>query len=165
MTFLGVPNPPLPGAARKRPNNGLPFTHSASNERRSTCKLCPEGVFTGDDAVWIRGGLIGLAHRPCAVKAGATIVDQPRPAMSAPSARPAMTQTRGAFLTERQVTVVQLLADGHTPPEIAEIEQVTYQTVNNIIARARLRIDVADNEALIAAARKHGYVRNPGPKG
>lgn len=163
MVHLNAPNPPLPKTGRKRPNNGVPFT--AQNELRSTCKLCPEGVFTGDDAVWIRGGLIGLAHRPCAVNAGAVIVEQPRTDTSVPTVGPAKTQTRGAFLTERQITVVQLLADGHTPPQIAEIEQVTYQTVNNIIARARLRIDVADNAALIAAAIKHGFIRAPGTNG
>lgn len=163
MVQLGVPNPGIPNK-RKRPNNGLAFTNVAKSEYRTSCKVCRLGIFTSDDAVWGRGQLLGLMHADCARQAGATVVDQqPAPA---PASRPAVSAAErrvyGGVLTDRQIAVVQLLADGHTPPQIAQIEQVTYQTVNNTIARARLRIGVDDNAALIEAARRHGLIRERG---
>lgn len=165
MVRLGVPNPPLPGNGRKRPNNGIPFTHTAKNDLRSTCKLCPEGVFTGDDTVWIRGRLIGLAHRTCAVRAGVTIVDQ-RPA-TAPAAvvAPAEKRVYGSFLTRSQIAAVQALADGQTVPEIAQAQDTTAATIYNTLHRARLRVEADDNAELIDAARKHGLIDSPEPKG
>lgn len=167
MIPLGVPNPPLPGAGRKRPNNGIPFTHTAKNDLRSRCKLCPEGVFTGDDTVWIRGRLIGLAHRACAVRAGVTIVEQRPATVPTPTAvdSPAEKRVYGAFLTRSQIAAVQALADGQTVPEIAQAQDTTAATIYNTLHRARLRIEADDNAELIDAARKHGLIDSPEPKG
>ncbi len=167
MTFLGVPNPPLPGANRKRPNNGIPFTHTAKNELRTQCKLCPEGVFTGDDTVWIRGRLIGLAHRSCAVRAGVTVIELPRteaPA-AAPVVAPVEKRVYGAFPTATQIATVQALANGMTVAEIAKAQGTTAGTINNTLHRARLRIGAEDNAALVKAAREQRLINSPEPKG
>lgn len=165
MVSLGVPNPPLPGAGRKRPNNGIPFTHTAKNELRTQCKLCPEGVFTGDDTVWIRGRLIGLAHRPCAVRAGVTIIELPRTAAPMAAVAPVEKRVYGAFLTATQITAVQALADGLTVAEIAKAQGTTAATINNTLHRARLRIGAEDNAALIDEARKQRLIYGPESKG
>lgn len=159
MTRLGVPNPPLPN--RKRPNNGVAFTTPSRSDYRSTCQICRLGVFTGDATVWGRGRHTGLLHEPCARQAGVTVVTAASaPAVEArpaPARRPEHPRT-GGVLTPRQIAVVARLAQGHTLAQVADIDGISLGSVKNALHRARTRLGVADNAALIEAARRFGLI-------
>lgn len=163
MAHLGVPNPPLPN--RKRPNNGIAFTQSGKSDYRSSCSICRLGIFTGDPTVWGRGLHTGLLHEPCAVRAGVTVVAQQPTAPAAPQAAakpaavPAELPRAGGVLTPRQAAVVARLAEGHTLAQVAAIDHISLGSVKNALHRARTRLGVADNAALIEAARKYGLIR------
>lgn len=164
MVSLGAPNPPV---RRPRPNNGVAFTTPSRSDYRSTCTVCRLGIFTGDDTVWGCGRLMGLMHAACARQAGATVVAEasrpaePRPeavARPKPATRPAQHSRTGGVLTPRQIAVIRLVAEGHTLTQVAEIDGISIGAVKNALHRARTRTGVADNAALIEAARRHGLV-------
>lgn len=89
-----------------------------ANEYRTNCKVCPDGIYTGEDVVWGRGRYVGLVHTRCALAAG--IQSQ---ALPLTGGRPTDTRQRAAIaasgLTERQAEVLQLRSDGLAPAETA----------------------------------------------
>lgn len=168
MVSLGVPNPALPG--KKRPNNGLPFTAPSATTYRSNCKVCGQGIYTGDKAVWGRGQLVGLIHEPCATRAGATTMPAaadgrhvaPLPeevARPEHAVEPTALRSYGGALTDRQLALLQLLADGRSIAQIAEAQNITAQTVYNTLRNARLRIGGANHDELLDIARQRGLIK------
>lgn len=61
-----------------RPTMGLHNLNRQSSRlakgrvHRSSCKLCPEGVYTGQPAVWLTDPM-GLSHAACAQRAGIAV--------------------------------------------------------------------------------------------
>jgi DNA-binding CsgD family transcriptional regulator len=118
--------------------------------------------------VWGRGRYLGLLHEACAVRVGAVVVPaatDARPAAPlpeavarpAPAPRPEHPRT-GGVLTPRQIAVVARLAQGHTLAQVAEIDGIGIGAVKNALHRARTRLGVADNAAVVEVARRHGLI-------
>lgn len=172
MVRLGEPNPALP-TARKRPNNGAPFTQPGKSEYRTSCKACPEGIFTSDKAVWGRGAYLGLLHEACAKRVGAQAMPAatdgrhvaPLPESVARPAEPQSAAVPGGTLTARQAQLLQLLYDGLSVAQIADAQGITAQTVYNLLRNARLRIGGANHDELLDIARQLGLIRRKTRKG
>lgn len=125
---------------------------SDKSEYRTTCKICKLGIFASHQTAWGRGQHLGLVHAACAPELPVL-----RP--SAPAdPTPAPVRTVGGVLTDRQIDLVQQLANGSTVHQIAEREHLTPQSVYNQLRNARLRIGADDHTGLIAAARRAGLI-------
>lgn len=81
-----------------------------------------------------------------------------RPA-AAPSARP-----EGHGLTQRQLEILQLLADGKSTSEVAEALHISKTTVRNHIARLLTMLGVHTRLQAIMAASRLGLIRIPDDK-
>lgn len=149
-----------------------PTRSSLANEYRTNCKICPDGIYTRDEVAWARGRYLGLVHVRCAKEHG--VYTQPVPlaapagasasatGAAGPLTPPSQPRTRGGTLTDSQIRILQLLADGHSPAEIADITRLAANTVYNGLGRARKRLRAATNDDLIEAARRAGLIRtNP----
>lgn len=152
MVHLNAANPALP--SRRRPGDHL-LTGSLSTQYRSTCKICRLGIFGNDPAVWGRGQQVGLIHKSCADQAGVTYTEQPAQRPAAPGTL----RSYGDTLTERQIVLVQQLADGQTIAQIAAREGINVKSVYNTLHNAKVRVDAADHDELIAIARLRGLIR------
>ena len=77
-------------------------------------------------------------------------------AMATPQGRP-----RGvaeSSLTEREVEVLRLVADGHTDREIASALFVSHHTVANHVKNVLGKFDVRSRAAAVALAARHGML-------
>jgi DNA-binding CsgD family transcriptional regulator len=76
-------------------------------------------------------------------------------AMAAGRGRP---PTADAALTEREVEVLRLVADGHTDREIACALYVSHHTVANHVKNVLGKFDVRSRAAAVALAARHGML-------
>lgn len=139
-----------------------PSKAKLANEYRTNCKVCPDGIYTGEDVVWGRGRYVGLVHTRCALAAG--IQTQ---AMPLSAGQPTDTRQRAAVaasgLTQRQAEVLQLRSDGLKPTEIADKLGITAMTVHNNLRNARLNLDADSIDDAVTIARRRGLVTRPDP--
>ena len=64
-------------------------------------------------------------------------------------------------LTKRELEVLQLLADGHTPKEIGQELCITEKTVSTHMQNIRIKLDVHNQTQAVAAAFRMGLVDAP----
>lgn len=55
-------------------NNKIVRKSVLDNQYRSTCSVCREGIFEGQETVWGRGDHLGLCHKSCLERAVAEAV-------------------------------------------------------------------------------------------
>jgi DNA-binding NarL/FixJ family response regulator len=65
---------------------------------------------------------------------------------------------RRKHLTDRQVEVLQMLAEGHTMQQIADILQITHRTVRFHKCRIMEELEITTNAELVQYAMKHGMI-------
>jgi two-component system response regulator NreC len=68
-------------------------------------------------------------------------------------------QAAGPELSEREIEVIRLIADGYTNPEIAERLEVAERTVKTYRARAIEKLGVSSRSEITAYARRAGLAR------
>jgi DNA-binding CsgD family transcriptional regulator len=128
------------------------LTVGTKNDYRTDCKICHLGIYNGQPTAWGRGLVLGLVHAACAPD-----LTPLRPSAPAEPARPGR-PAQGGVLTDRQIVLVQHLADGSTVQQIAEREHVTTQSVYNQLRAACIRIGADDHAELITLARRAGLI-------
>lgn len=62
-------------------------------------------------------------------------------------------------LTEKELTVIKWLADGHTVPEIAEFEHRLKAGIHARIVKSRNKTGTATAAGLVALALRRGWIR------
>ena len=77
-----------------------------------------------------------------------------------PSVRPA----RGVALNQRDVEVLEYLADGQSTSQIAGHLAVSSNTARTRIRRVQTRLDVTDRAAAVRTARELGVLGIPRPR-
>jgi DNA-binding NarL/FixJ family response regulator len=65
---------------------------------------------------------------------------------------------RRKHLTDRQVEVLQMLAEGHTMQQIADVLQITHRTVRFHKCRIMEELEITTNAELVHYAMKHGMI-------
>ena len=68
----------------------------------------------------------------------------------------------GPHLTEREAQILQMLADGCTPAEVAEKLFISPKTVRNHLSKVYERLGVNSRSAAIVTALQHGLIELPG---
>lgn len=78
-----------------------------------------------------------------------------------PRARPACPPARemGPGLTFRESEILQLAADGHSGPEIADLLGVSRSTIKTHLERVYHKLGVRDRSSAVAAALRRGIIR------
>lgn len=71
---------------------------------------------------------------------------------------PVHTETSGDLLTAREREVLQLIAEGHTNNEIAEILTISYKTVEKHRSNLMAKLNVHDLPTLIRTAIRDGLI-------
>jgi DNA-binding NarL/FixJ family response regulator len=61
-------------------------------------------------------------------------------------------------LTEKELSVVKWLADGHTVPEIADLEHRLPSGIHTRIVKSRNKTGTATLAGLVAMALRHGWI-------
>ena len=79
--------------------------------------------------------------------------------LAQPGAGPQTSSTIGADLSERELEVLGLLANGLNNAEIAERLHLTKGTVQNYISAIFVKLDVTDRTQAAVLALRHGLVR------
>jgi DNA-binding CsgD family transcriptional regulator/tetratricopeptide (TPR) repeat protein len=77
-----------------------------------------------------------------------------------PGRRAKATRDHAVGLTARQAEVLDLLAEGHTSPQIADILFVSPRTVESHVAAILLKLDAPDRRAAVARARDLGILEH-----
>jgi ATP/maltotriose-dependent transcriptional regulator MalT len=77
-----------------------------------------------------------------------------------PRGRSRSTRTHAAGLTARQAEVLELLAAGRSNLEIANELFVSHRTVENHVSAILMKLDVANRDAAVEAARKQGFLND-----
>lgn len=62
-------------------------------------------------------------------------------------------------LTEREITVMRLVADGHTHAEISRQLFLSYRTVKNVVMSAYAKLGVPNGPAAVAALIRSGVLK------
>lgn len=68
----------------------------------------------------------------------------------------------GPHLTDREAQILQMLADGCTPAEVAEKLFISPKTVRNHLSKVYERLGVNSRSAAIVTALQHGLIELPG---
>jgi DNA-binding NarL/FixJ family response regulator len=85
-----------------------------------------------------------------------------RQAVASP-ARPAPGETQAEDLTERELDVLRLLADGHSNPEIAQRLHLARGTVRNYVSAILGKLGVSDRTQAAVEALRRGLVDDTEP--
>jgi DNA-binding NarL/FixJ family response regulator len=83
---------------------------------------------------------------------------QIRQAMEETFIRDPKAVARPKHLTDRQVEVLQMLAEGRTMQQIADILQITHRTVRFHKCRIMEELEITTNSELVHYAMKHGMI-------
>jgi DNA-binding NarL/FixJ family response regulator len=83
---------------------------------------------------------------------------QIRQAMEKTFVRDPKAVTRARHLTDRQVEVLQLLAEGRALKEVADILQITYRTVRFHKCRIMEELEITTNSELVQYAMRRGMI-------
>lgn len=93
-----------------------------------------------------------------ALRGGWYVSSQIRHATEEALIRSPKTASRPKHLTERQIEVLQLLAEGHSQKEIAGILQISYRTVGYHKIRMMEELGIFTNMELLFYAMQRGFV-------
>ena len=144
-------------------------------------RLCPQTrviilTMYGDEdslARAIRAGASGFLLKDCSIDelmtatrlaaAGETVIaPQLKPHLLAQVRRPTSggtdTTTAGHRITPRETEVLQMIADGHSTPEVAERLFISQKTVKNHLASIYQKLDARDRTQAVLASVRLGIV-------
>ena len=78
--------------------------------------------------------------------------------VTVPRGRSRASRDHAAGLTERQAEILQLLVDGCSNPEIADVLFISRRTVENHVAEVLRKLDASDRDEAVATARERGLL-------
>jgi DNA-binding NarL/FixJ family response regulator len=93
-----------------------------------------------------------------ALKGISFVSPQIRKAMEETFIRDPRAMARPKHLTDRQVEVLQMLAEGRTMQQVADILQITHRTVRFHKSRIMEELEIATNSQLVQYAMMHGMI-------
>ena len=103
--------------------------------------------------------VVAAVHRAHAEGVAATAQVGAGPPLARPTG--AGSPGHGPDLSDRELEVLQLLADGHPPREVAARLFISPKTVRNHLSHIYAKLEVADRSQAIVAGLRHGLIDLP----
>jgi DNA-binding NarL/FixJ family response regulator len=119
-----------------------------------------EVIRAGCSGIVAKGrGMVDLVHAIRAAAAGETVI---APSLLERLATPAAGEAGQALLTERELEVLRLFAEGLDTREVAERLDITLHTVRNHLQSCIRKLGVHTRTQAVSAAIRRGLIPSPG---